>query len=554
MGFWKKIKFWKKWRNNTQTKVDVSVSTENQRNCDVETVNGAKLGCVSSQEQTTGSYGGATPETEERIDITTQQEIQCVKDHYENEIKMLQNIYKNEKRALKVENEKLKKDIRVQKIINNRLKKTNATIMELGSELQTELQQVKFTMKKLQEDFETLSVISNKLHTQYVSVEGSVVNLRMELERVKIDNGVMNKYCQSKTNECEEDEINIVNECEDTFDDGKLTLDNFKCIKSLGEGAFGKVVLAKGKILGGPEQLYALKALKKRDITSDNICEIIIEKEALILSSGHPFITTLFSCFQNNDYIFFLMEYLSGGDLRKQLCEVGLFTEKRTTFYASQIVLAVQFLHKNGILHRDLKLENVLVGSDGNCKIADFGLSKLGLFRHCKASSVCGTPIYMAPELVKKLPYGHGVDWWAIGIMIFEMITGRPPFDCDEENDWDDNLDEKLDQKIMSEEVDFPKDMSPAAVSIVTKLLMKNPAERLGSEGSEDTVREHPFFEGIDWQELLEKRMKPPEHVTKTLEKDNQGFSKVLNDNTPCTIDQYLFEGFSFLNYNVKCG
>jgi serine/threonine protein kinase len=177
----------------------------------------------------------------------------------------------------------------------------------------------------------------------------------------------------------------------------------------LGEGAFGTVVLAKGKLPGGPEQLYALKALKKRSITSSSMCEIMAEKQALMLTSGHPFITTLYSGFQNKDHIFFVMEYMSGGDLKDHLDEVGVFSEKRATFYAAEISLAVQFLHQHGILHRDLKLENVLVGGDRHRKIADFGLSKLGLFHHCKTSTQCGTQFCMAPEMVKNLPYGQGL-------------------------------------------------------------------------------------------------------------------------------------------------
>ena len=157
-----------------------------------------------------------------------------------------------------------------------------------------------------------------------------------------------------------------------------------------------------------------------------------------MLTSGHPFINTLYSCFQNKEHLFYVMEFRSGGDLKKQLDEVDFFSENRTKFYAAEITLAVQFLHQHGILHRDLKLENVLVDSDGHCKIADFGLSKLGLFRRYEARTQCGTPFCMAPEIVKNLPYGQGVDWWAAGVMIFEM-TGNPTFYYDDEDLSDDD-------------------------------------------------------------------------------------------------------------------
>jgi serine/threonine protein kinase len=197
------------------------------------------------------------------------------------------------------------------------------------------------------------------------------------------------------------------------------------------------------------------------------------------------------------------MEYMSGGDLWKQLYQVKVFSEKRAQFYAAEITLAVEFLHQLGFLHRDLKLENVLVGSDGHCNIADFGLSKLGLFRHCKTSTRCETPFCMAPEIVKNLPCAQGVDWWAVGVMLFQMLTGDPPFYYDEgedSEDWD--TEEKLDQKIINNEVDIPDDMSLAAASIVLKLLMKNPEERLEANDSDNAVRQHSFCKAIDWMAL----------------------------------------------------
>jgi len=603
---------------------------------------------ITSQKLPAASSGEPTQEGLEWIEFARRQEIQCLKDYYENQIRMLQNTHTKEKRALKQENQKLKNDIRVQKIINTKLRKQNATMMEAGADLQTELQQVRFAMKKLQEDkdveiIETrhkrekrtlmekvrelkdfvrslkmknnnlkkdsdtrmenlnklqlehnkLMVIYNELQKNYVTVLGTEVRLRKELQRVKTANENLNKYWESKTADCEKEKQILATRIEelqkeleeiktnvpvqnlqlvgfssqrqqdrqcgtDIADDGKVSLNNFQFVKKLGKGAFGSVVLAKGKLPGGTEHLYAIKAIEKRRITSRGICRIIGEKEALMLTSAHPFITTLHASFQNKDHIFFVMEYMSGGDLKGQLDEVEVFSEKRARFYAAEITLGVQFLHQQGILHRDLKLENVLVDTDGHCKIADFGLSKLGLFRPCKARTHCGTPFCMAPEIVKNLPYDQGVDWWAVGVMIFEMITGNPPFDYDEEEESDDDsAGEHLDHKILNDEVDYPENMSPAAVSIVEQLLVKNPEQRLGSNGSVDAIRQHPFFKAIDWQALHEKRVKPPEEekAVKKPEEDNKGFSNVLKvQKTPGFINQDLFQGFSFVNYRVKPG
>jgi serine/threonine protein kinase len=251
------------------------------------------------------------------------------------------------------------------------------------------------------------------------------------------------------------------------------------------------------------------------------------------------------------------MEYMSGGDLLAQLEEVDVFSEERAKFYTAEITLGVQFLHQHGILHRDLKLENVLVDSDGHCRISDFGLSKLGLFRHCEARSDCGTPYCMAPELVKNLPYGQGVDWWAVGVMVFEMLTGQPPFYYDEEDDSDDSVSrQKLNNKIVNDKVNIPDNMKRDAASIVRKLLMKDPKQRLGSNGSVNAVRQHPFFKGIDWKALEEKRVKPPEKeiIAKKPKDDNKRLSEVLkDDNTSGVINRNLFQGFSFINF-VKRG
>ena len=578
---------------------------------------------ITSQKEPAGTSGEPTPETAKRIDFIRQQEIQCLTDYYETRMRIPQDTHKEERRTLEKENQKLKNDIRVEKIVNTKLRKNYTTMMEVKADLQTELQQVKFTMKlqedkdmdmieikhrrekgflmeemrdlrnfvkflkvtntnlkkdreermkvqkELQEELQTLRVMNNKLQKKCDKVMGTEMKLRTELGRVKVGNDNLNNYWELKMKDCEEENKilelrnqELQKELEaikkrgiNTADDGKVSLHDFQFIRKLGEGAFGTVVLTKGKLPGGPKQLYAIKALKKRSITSSTICEIMAEKEVFMLTSGHPFITTMYCCFQNTEHLFFVMEYMSGGNLKEQLDEAKYFSEKRAQFYAAEIVLAVQFLHQHGILHRDLKLENVLVGSDGHCKITDFGLSKLGLFRHCKTRSMFGTPHYMAPELVTNLPYGQGVDWWAVGVMIYFMMTGHPPFYPDEEDMDGDSALERLEEQILKYEVEFPEDMSIPAISIVMQLLMKNSQERLGSTGSVDAVRHQPFFEGINWQALQEKQVQPPEEekAAKKTEEGRHGFSKVLNDdNSAYIFNQTLFQGFSFMNYRVK--
>ena len=545
-----------------------------------------------------------TINTKLRKNYATMMEVEADKRKEDKDMEVIKIRHRREKGNLMEQIRELRDSVRSLKVTNNYLKKGHEKKMEVQTKLQEEIQTelirhrrekgilmeqirelrdsvrpLKVTnnylkkdreekmkvQKKLQEEIQTLRVMNINYRKNYDKVTETVLKLRTELGRLKVGVDNLNEYWELKIKNCEQEkkipvirnqelqkEPEGINSCGiDTADDGKVSLHDFQLIRKLGEGGFGTVVLAKGKLPAGSEQLYAIKAMKKRNIIAYNFCNIMTEKEAFMLTSGHPFITTLYSCFQNKEHLFFVMEYMSGGDLQEQLDEVEYFSEKRAQFYAAEIVLAVQFLHQRGILHRDLKLQNVLVGSDGHCKISDFGVSKLGLFRHCKTRTKCGTRFCRAPEIVKNLPYGQGVDWWAVGVMIYYMMTGYPPFYYDEEEDMDDDSsEEKLEQKILNDEVEFP-DMSLPAISIVTKLLMKNSQKRLGTTGSVDTIRQHPFFKGIDWKALQEKRVQPPEKekAAKTPKEDKHGFNKLLWDDIS---NQTFFQGFSFMNYRVK--
>jgi len=517
------------------------------------------------------------------------------------DVDKIEIMHRREKRILMERARELKNFVRSLKMTNNNLKKDREERVENQNKLQQELTKLRAINNNVQKKFETVLVTEERLRTELARMKTANKNLNKysefcEEEEQNLTTRIQElqkemESLESKTKACEEEKqiltariqelqkdmeamknnasaqsLQLVgsnserqqdHQCVTAIaDDGKVSINNFQFVRRLGEGAFGTVVLAKGKIHGGPEQLYAIKSIQKQSINSSNICDLMAEKETLMLTSGHPFITTLYCCFQDKDHVFFAMEYMSGGDLKNQLDNVGVFSEEKAKFYAAEISLAVQYLHLHGILHRDLKLENVLVDSDGHCKIADFGLCKLGLFRHCRAWTQCGTPFCMAPEIVKNFPYGQGVDWWAVGVIIFEMMTGNPPFYY---NDQEDDLDDErtrdgLNKKILHDEVQFPEHMSLAAKSILTQLLMKDPKQRLGSNGLFDEIREHPFFKGIDWKALQEKRVKPPEkeNFAKNPERDNETFSKVLKVNSSPRNNQNLFEGFSFINYKIR--
>ncbi|KAI4877419.1 hypothetical protein NFI96_011717, partial [Prochilodus magdalenae] len=281
-----------------------------------------------------------------------------------------------------------------------------------------------------------------------------------------------------------------------------LQMEDFNCISVLGRGHFGKVLLAEYKRTG---KLYAIKALKKGDVvTRDEVDSLMCEKRIFetINASSHPFLVNLHGCFQTCDHVCFVMEYSPGGDLMTHI-HTSIFTERQTRFYAACVLLGLEFLHQNKIVYRDLKLDNLLMDADGFVRIADFGLCKEGMGHGDRTSTFCGTPEFLAPEVLTDSTYTRAVDWWGLGVLIYEMLVGESPFPGDDE--------EEVFDSIVNDEVRYPRFLSPESVSIIQKLLQKKPEKRLGAgEQDANEVKRHRFFQGVDWEALLAKRVKPP--------------------------------------------
>ncbi|CAO3673367.1 unnamed protein product [Umbelopsis vinacea] len=262
-------------------------------------------------------------------------------------------------------------------------------------------------------------------------------------------------------------------------------------------GTFGRVYLAR---LKNSQKYYAMKVLKKQEVVRLKQVEHINSEKQILAFVNFPFIVNLYCTFQDDRNLYMMLEYVVGGELFSHLRRAGRFTTDITRFYASEILLAVEYLHSKDIIYRDLKPENLLLDHSGHIKITDFGFAKTVVDR---TWTLCGTPEYLAPEIIQSKGHGKAVDWWAMGILIFEMLAGYPPF-------YDDNS-FGIYEKILAGKVVFPAHFDPYAKDLLKRLLVGDRSRRLGNlKGGPDDVKRHKWFRGVDWFGLLEKKVQAP--------------------------------------------
>ncbi|XP_078486934.1 serine/threonine-protein kinase Sgk2 [Ciona intestinalis] len=276
---------------------------------------------------------------------------------------------------------------------------------------------------------------------------------------------------------------------------------DFDYLKVIGKGSFGKVLLAKHRHDGN---FYAVKVLQKRSIMKRNEQKhIMAERNVLLKNLKHPFLVGLHYSFQTSEKLYFVLDYVNGGELFFHLQRERTFHEPRARFYAAEIASAVGYMHSHAIIYRDLKPENILLDSQGHIVLTDFGLCKENVQSHQTTTTFCGTPEYLAPEVLKKQPYTKSVDWWCLGAVLFEMLYGLPPFYSRDTHEMYEN--------ILYKPLKLRPTVSAAGRNILEVLLQKKPQLRLGcGEADLADIQKHGFFSSINWLDLENKRIQPP--------------------------------------------
>lgn len=294
-------------------------------------------------------------------------------------------------------------------------------------------------------------------------------------------------------------------------------LDDFELLRIIGTGSFAKVMLVRKK---DTSKLYAMKVLKKEEIVRRNQVGHTRTERTILSRMQHPFMVKLRYSFQSELKLYMVLDYIRGGELFYHLRRAGRFPEDKARFYIAEVILALDCLHRHNVIYRDLKPENILLSLDGHIKLTDFGLSKEGITsvggkgEGQTATTFCGTPEYLAPEIITGIGHGKAVDWWSVGIMLYEMLVGRPPFASQNRN--------QLYLNTIKGQITWPPSMSPLARDLLSRLLHRRPEERLGSR-SVDDIKQHHFFDGLDWAKLEKKKVTPPFKPPPVDEKWNLG-------------------------------
>eukprot|EP00906_Rhabdomonas_costata_P021798 RCo031598 len=352
---------------------------------------------------------------------------------------------------------------------------------------------------------------------------------------------------------CAEDRTPRSDDEEGLCDHHRIKKDDFVMIGALGKGKFGLVMLVRKR---SSEKLYAMKVVEKASVLNQHQVRYLFSERSVLKRLKHPFIVKLDYAFQSDSRAFFVMEYLPGGDMAHYLdrCIGKRFSESLARFYAAEVLTALQYIHDYGSIYRDLKPENILLDAQGHACLSDFGLAKDfhgGGHSETRAQSFVGSPFYVAPEVLRQQRYGKAVDWWAFGVLLFRMLTGRVPFEGHNRRE--------VFERILHGPVSFSAFpwVSSTAIDLIQRLLVKEERDRL----SGSRVKAHRFFHGVDWTALPRKASPPPDYnpcpgsLPITCAAGNGCSGQDMPPSLPFKLTpskQKLFDGFTYVSGSLE--
>lgn len=327
-----------------------------------------------------------------------------------------------------------------------------------------------------------------------------------------------------------------------------LTIDSFELLKVIGKGSFGKVMQVRKR---DTQRIYALKTIRKAHIASRNEITHTLAERLVLARVNNPFIVPLKFSFQSEQKLYLVLAFVNGGELFHHLQQEQRFNEERSRFYSAELLLALEHLHELDVVYRDLKPENILLDYTGHIALCDFGLCKLNMKDNDTTNTFCGTPEYLAPEVLNGSGYNRTIDWWTLGVLLYEMLSGLPPF-------YDESPDVMY-KKIVNNPLVFSDVVGPDARTILTGLLSRDPLKRLGVNGAEE-IRRHPFFhKHIDFAKLLAKKIQPPFKPKVASAVDVSNFDEVFTSEEPLDsvvegskLSQTVQEQFAGFSYDGR--